>query len=116
MAISKDYQFEPARGWLGKAPTTTTHRYMLVKDYVEEVREIVVHEFSLGDVEDPDVYAAHPILEWQRSEQGMWIMDNAVETPSWYRVPDLMQYGYRYQIRAKLMGARLTEYLLRNNK
>jgi hypothetical protein len=41
-------------------------------------------------------------------------MDNAVETPSWYRVPDMMQWGYRYEIRAKLSGARLTEWMLRN--
>jgi hypothetical protein len=43
-------------------------------------------------------------------------MENAVETPAWYRIPDTIQYGYKYQIRAKLSGARLTEYLLRHSQ
>lgn len=116
MAISKDYYFDHAQGWLGEQPIKDTYKYMMVKDRVEEVRELTVYEFNLGDVEDPDVYAAEPIIKWQHSEMGNWIMTNAVEPPSWHRVPDLMQYGYRYQIRAKLMGPRLTEYLLRNTK
>jgi hypothetical protein len=110
------YQFDPAQGWLGKRPVNDIYKYMIVEDRVEAVRELVVHEFTLGDVEDPDLYAADPIIKWQQSEMGMWIMDNAIEPPSWHRVPDMLQYGYRYQIRAKLMGARLTEFLLRNNK
>ena len=116
MAISKDYYFDHAQGWLGERPIKDTYKYMIVKDRVEEVRELVVHEFTLGDVEDPDLYAAEPIIKWQRSEMGEWIMNNAIELPSWHRIPDLMQYGYRYQIRAKLMGARLTEFLLRKTK
>ena len=118
MAITrnKGYQFDPAQGWLGKAPTTNTYKYMIVKDHVEEVHELVVHEFMLSDVDDPDLYAAEPIVEWQHSEMGKWVMTHAVETPSWHRHPDMLQYGYRYQIRAKLMGARLTEFLLRKTK
>ena len=116
MAITrnKGYQFEPAHGWLGERPIKDTYRYMIVKDRVEEVRELVVHEFTLSDVEDPDLYAAEPIIDWQRSKMGKWIMTNSIEPPSWHRMPDSLQYGYRYQIRAKLMGARLTEFLLRN--
>ena len=116
MAISKDYYFDHAQGWLGEQPVKDTYKYMMVKDRVEEVRELVVYEFNLGDVEDPDLYAAEPLWEWQSSEMGKWIMTNAIEPPSWHRMPDSLQYGYRYQIRAKLMGARLTEFLLRNNK
>ena len=70
----------------------------------------------MGDVEDPDLYAAEPLWKWQQSEEGKWVMSHAVETPSWYRIPDVMQYGYRFEIRAKLTGARLTEYMLRHGK
>jgi hypothetical protein len=116
MAITKTkgYQFLPAHGYLGLRPTKDTYRYMIIDDRVEEVREIVVHEFAMGDVEDPDLYAAQPLCEWQDSEQGQWVMEHAIETPCWYRIPDTMQYGYKYQIRAKLSGPRLTEYLLRH--
>ena len=118
MAITKTkgYQFEPARGYLGIGPIKDPYRYMIIDDRVEEVREIVVHEFTMGDVEDPDLYAAQPLWEWQQSEEGAWIMAHAVETPSWHRIPDQLQYGYQFQIRAKLSGPRLTEYLLRNTK
>ncbi len=116
MAIlkTKGYQFEPARGFLGEPPTREIYRYMMIDDRVEEVKEIVVHEFTMGDVDDPDLYAGQPLWEWQQSEMGKWVMEHAVETPAWYRIPDVMQYGYKYQIRAKLMGPRLTEFILRH--
>lgn len=113
MAYAKIDKWEPARGYMGHVPRKDTYRYMVINDQVEQVREIVVHTFTMGDVEDPDLYAAEPLYKWQQSEIGQWIMTNAVETPSWYRIPDVMQYGYRYEIRAKLSGARLTEWLLR---
>ena len=117
MAVIKTngYQFEPNQGYFGDKPTRDTYKYMQIGDRVEEVREVVVHEFTMGDVDDPDLYAAQPLWEWQQSEQGQWIMLNAIETPSWYRIPDSMQYGYKYQVRAKLSGPRLTEYLLRHS-
>jgi hypothetical protein len=116
MAITKTkgYQFEPAQGYLGIKPIGDTYRYMIINDQVEEVKEVVVHEFMMGDVDDPDLYAAQPMWEWQNTEKGQWIMEHAVETPCWYRIPDTLQYGYKYQIRAKLSGPRLTEYLLRH--
>lgn len=115
MAVSPvtGYQFDQVKGFFGKPPTRDTYRYMIINDQVEEVREVVIHEFTMGDVEDPDLYAAEPLMKWQNTEAGQWIMEHAVETPCWYRIPDTMQYGYRFQIRAKLSGPRLTEYLLR---
>ena len=106
--------WDASRGWLGPIPTKTIYRYNIVGDRVEETKEVVVHTFTMGDVEDPDLYAAEPMWKWEKSEEGQWIMEHAVETPSWYRIPDMMQYGYRFQIRAKLSGPRLTEYLLRH--
>ena len=116
IARTKGYQFEPAQGYLGRGPRRDTYRYMIIDDRVEEVREIIVHEFTMGDVEDPDLYAAEPLWKWQQSEEGQWIMSHAVETPSWHRIPDQLQYGYRFEVRAKLSGARLTEYMLRHGK
>lgn len=89
------------------------HKYNVIGDRVEECKEIVVHEFSLGDVEDPDLYAAQPLYDWEHSDRGQWVMRNAVDTPTWYRMADHVSYGYKYQIRAKLMGPSLTEWLLR---
>jgi hypothetical protein len=102
--------------FLGPRPTKTIYQYMLVGDRVEETREVTVHTFSMGDVDDPDLYAAHPLWEWQESEQGKWVMTHAVDTPVWHRTADPMNFGYKYVITAKLQGARLTEWMLRHGK
>jgi hypothetical protein len=81
---------------------------------IEKIKELVVHSFTMGDVEDPDLYAGQPLHEWQSSEFGEWVMKNAVDTPTWYRIPDPNTYGYKYEIRAKFTGPALTEMLLRN--
>jgi hypothetical protein len=90
------------------------HKYNVIGDRVEECKEVVVHSLSMGDVDDPDLYAAQPLYEWEKSEAGQWVMKNAADTPTWYRIADPMNYGYQYQIRAKLMGPALTEWLLRH--
>jgi hypothetical protein len=56
----------------------------------------------MGDVEDPDLYAAQPLWEWQTSEMGAWVMNNAAQTPSWHRSVDPHTYGYAYSIQAEL--------------
>lgn len=94
------------------------NKYNIVKygeeERVEECKTIIVHQFSMGDVDDPDLYAAQPLYEWEHSEAGQWVMKNAADTPTWYRMADPVSYGYQYQIRAKLMGPALTEWLLRH--
>ena len=64
--------------------------------------DVVVHHFPMGDVEDPDLYAADPLYKWQQSEAGTWVMAHAVEPPFWVRQPDVSSYGYRYYIVARL--------------
>ena len=76
-------------------------------------RSIVVHEFSMGDVEDPDLYASQPLWEFQQSEKGQWVMEHALETPIWQRQVDYMLYGYKYQIAARLTEQNITYFLLR---
>lgn len=89
------------------------NKYNLVGDRVEECRELEVHTFQMGDVDDPDLYAAEPLWQWQQSEFGQWVMKNAADTPTWHRMADPTSFGYRYVITAKFMGPALTEMLLR---
>jgi len=64
--------------------------------------EVVVHTFRMGDVDDPDLYAAEPLWLWQNTDMGKWIMANAVQTPSWHRLVDPSSFGWTYTIRAEL--------------
>ena len=65
-------------------------------------RDVCVHEFVLGDVEDVDIYAAAPIWEWQQSEAGCWIMEHAAKEPYWIQNMDVNTLGYRVRIMARL--------------
>lgn len=83
------------------------------KEIVEEIHRIVVHRFQVSDVEDPDIYAAEPIHEWEKSEQGQFIMKHAIDTPEWHRLIDHLLYGYKYTIVAELEAKKLSEFYLR---
>lgn len=100
-------------GFIGPKPEKETFRYIVENDRVVEVHNITVHEFTLHDADDPDLYAAHPMIEWQQSEQGAWVMEHALESPTWYRHIEPVSYGYKYAIRAKLKGPDYTFYTLR---
>jgi hypothetical protein len=77
------------------------------------VLKLIVHQFSVGDVDDPELYAAHPIWEWQQSDAGKWVMEHAVDKPEWHRHVDGTTYGYQYNIVAKLSDADATFFKLK---
>ena len=74
---------------------------------------IIVHTFSLGDVDDPEIYAAQPLWEWQQTEAGKWVMEHAVETPSWSRHLDHMSYSLQFKVVAKLKESDATFFKLK---
>lgn len=78
--------------------------------------DVKVHQFNMGDVEDPDLYAAGPISEWQASEAGQWIMEHAVEKPFWHRVMSPYTYGWTYYIIARLQEQDHTYWALKWQK
>ena len=75
--------------------------------------DVVVYNFPMGDVEDPDLYAAQPISEWQDSEAGKFIMAHAVDKPYWIRQIDNSSYGYQYKIMARLSEQNQTFFKLK---
>jgi len=90
--------------------------YKVENNVVNEIHKVVVHRFQLGDVEDPDLYAAEPLLKWQESDSGKFIMEHATEQPEWHRHHDILHYGYQYAIVAKLEKKKLSEFYLRWGK
>lgn len=72
-----------------------------------------VHEFMMSDVEDPDLWAAQSLHEFEQSEKGKWVMANSKPTASWHRHVDHMIYGYKYYIQAYLTPKQLTYYKLK---
>jgi hypothetical protein len=86
------------------------------QEVVHEIHKIVVHTFGIGDVEDPDIYAAQPIWDWQQTDAGKFVMENAINTPSYHQNLDQHTYGYRYAIVAELEAKKLSEFYLRWGK
>lgn len=103
-------------GYLGDTPTKPTYETMVINGYAHRIHRVIVHEFRMGDVDDPDLYAAHPLWEWQESEQGQWIMAHAIEPPEWHRYMDHTSFGYRYAITAKLKGRDYTYWQVKWKK
>jgi hypothetical protein len=75
--------------------------------------KVKVYEFSMSDVDDFEIYVAGPLYNWEKSEQGQWIMANAVETPSWHAGWDHNIYGRRVYIMADLHEKDVTYFNLR---
>jgi hypothetical protein len=100
-------------GHLGQPKGVVINRYMLTNNRVDEVHSVIVHRFRMGDVEDPDLYAAQPLWEWQQSEMGAWIMERSVETPMWHRQMNTNQYHMDYAIEAWLRGADYSFWVLK---
>ena len=57
-----------------------------------------VHTINLSDVDDPEIFLAQPIYEWQQTEKGKWIMEHSTPAPSYHYVVDVFNYGYQYKI------------------
>ena len=107
------YKFNPEHGYLGKEKLAQTYDTIVIDNKAYRTYKVVVHKFRMGDVEDPDLYAAQPLWEWQQSEMGEWVMSRAVDTPEWHRRADTLQYGYEFVVVAKLKDVDYTWWTLK---
>jgi hypothetical protein len=107
------YQHTYFTGYLGETPNKKIHDVMIIEDKAHRIHDVIVHRFTMGDVEDPDLYAAQPLIEWQKSEKGAWVMAHAVESPVWHRMIDHASFGYTFVIRARLKDVDYTFYQLK---
>ena len=76
--------------------------------------KITFHQFTMGDVDDLDVYVAQPIWEWQQTDQGQWVMEHAQDL-RYHTSANPATFGYRIRISGDLDDKQATEYFLRWN-
>jgi hypothetical protein len=100
-------------GYMSEPKNIVTHDVMVFGDRAYKIHKVIVHRFTMSDVEDPDLYAGQPLWEWQESEMGKWVMAKAVDTPEWHRQTDYVNYGYQYIITAKLKDIDYTFWTLK---
>jgi hypothetical protein len=65
-------------------------------------RDVCVKEIHMADVEDPDLWVASPIYDWQQTAPGKFVMEHAVQEPYWISSVDYASYGTVYKIMARL--------------
>jgi hypothetical protein len=97
-------------------PTKYRYEYNIEGNKIIEIKNVVVYEFHLGDMEDPDMWAAQHLYEWEHSEMGKWVKAHASETPIWHRHVEPGYMGWRYVITAKLTGKDYTYWAIKWQK
>jgi len=76
--------------------------------------KLLVHKINLGDVEDPEIYAAGPIIDWEKTEKGQWLHEHSYQQMMFDITPgSYSNYGYTVNIHAWLEPKNLTYYKLK---
>jgi hypothetical protein len=65
------------------------------------MRRVTFHTFVMGDVDDPEIYAAQPLWDWQQTEQGQWVMAHCAN-PTYLIQPDGANWGHRVVVSGEL--------------
>lgn len=76
------------------------------------MQKVVFHSFRMGDVDDPEIYAAMPIHEWEQTEQGQWVMKHCTD-PVFNMHPDAYSWGHTVVISGELNDKDATFYRLK---
>jgi len=69
----------------------------------------------MGDVDDPEIYAALPLGEFMATEKGQWIKANCAE-PQYIIRPDPHTFGTRVIVYGEVEDKLATEYYLKWNQ
>ena len=111
----------------GKTPMVKTKQFLDKKDFdifadrdpdiptvkISEAKRWIVHSMFIGDSEDPYIAAAAPLYDWERTEQGQYIMEKAIEQPEFRCEIDHARMGYNVVIYAYLKDVDMTYYFLK---
>jgi hypothetical protein len=73
---------------------------------------IEFHSFTMGDVEDPEIYAAEPLYKFMQSEKGQWVKTHCRD-PRYIIRSDLNTFGTRVIVYGKVEEVSATEYFLK---
>lgn len=76
-------------------------------------RGILVKEIVIGDCEDPYLYAAGPVSEWERTEEAEYVKAHSTQQLVFYCDASAEMFGFVIRIYAELEGEALTYYRLK---
>ena len=67
-------------------------------------------------IEEIHKVVVYPLWEWQNSDRGKFVIENAIETPIWQKQLDHASFCYNFAVIAELPKSKLSEYYLRWGK
>lgn len=76
------------------------------------MKKIKLKTIQVGDVEDPEIYIAEPIYQWQQTEHGSWAMEHG-HNLEYHRSIDYKAYGNKYVITGEFTDEDYLYYKLR---
>lgn len=88
--------------------------FRIVDDYVIEESDMLVHEFTVDNMESNHMFIAHSNLAtWLETDAGQWILDHCVEAPyiMWYK--NAIYGDCTYRILARLVAQNQTYFALK---
>lgn len=77
------------------------------------MKTLCVHKFTMGDVEDIELYIADPLYKFEISDKGRWVMENALEQPMWHKMLSSNSFMYTIAITAKFTDEMATYFQLK---
>lgn len=91
----------------------------LVDGQIVKIKKLTVHQFVVDSIAlEHDTYlynATAPLLQWQSSESGQWVLQHAVETPEYHKMYDVHSGHTKYVITARFTEKDATWFLLKWN-
>ena len=99
--------------WLGCRYNHAPERQRKFSNVSDAIMKLVrLHEFRMGDNEDPELYAAPFLAEFMDTEKGRWIKENAHD-PSFTVISDVVTLGNRVIVMGYLSEEAETFYKLK---
>jgi hypothetical protein len=81
---------------------------------MDDGQTLVVYRFSMGDVEDPEIYAGSALHSWTESEVGKWCKSHAINNDLVYNISNNVQiYGYTCTVTGKFLPKDRTYFYLK---
>lgn len=88
---------------------------IIIDGVVHRIHRVNVHSFVMGDVDDPQLYAAQPLYEWEQTKFGQWVMEHSVNDPVYHLQTDYATMGHKVVVRATFLEKDYTWYCLNYN-
>lgn len=107
------YNYRPDRGYLKTGDSAYPHASLkLPEDNGEKLHRVIVHRFTVGDVDDPILYAGEPLCKWENSDVGQWVKERGYDI-EWRSQQNFATYGTDFVIIATLKESDYTFFLMK---